>query len=663
MKNTAVYFEKLSLSSLLIAMLSNIGIRNIFLGFNIYYFDSSVFARKILIPLLVMFNVLVKQLHFRMVDIIDENGESVRIRIPRVDLWDVKDKIKNSEAFKSFSNSTWQQGLFESYLLKGLIDDEITEKDSVSRILYLVLVVNWHAKKHDHGDLILLIGNRPWLEIYKKYANTYNISLFSIPTNRFIVNKKNLKNFLRKYPKIFLIFKNITNINSIKSHSNNLQLNQMMYVDGRGDVNLDNNGNNSDFFWYLNSDFPIEKILYKYISDSEKKYLDNHNLAAVSENLSIFDILKKELIKPITNFDSRYALEFISIKTLANLYCIEQIYWRLFFKTYAVKIYFSWYRFNNNHMAIADAIRGNGGISTIWQVAFQGYNVSSFEANFDVYFCYSKYSYEVDKLSDSKMKYYVITGYLKDYASSFMKESALKLRKKLEQNGAKKIVSVIDENSMDDSRWHSGHGLQRENYSYILEKVLEEKWLGVVFKPKRSIDLRKRLGPVADLLKKAEETGRCYIYEDSGRYTSSATPVLAGLSADICIHGHLCAGTAAMECALEGLPTLLIDREGSPYSKLYDLPEGKVVFKDWPSAIEALMKHFSIPEGISGFGDWTSILDDLDPFRDGMAAYRMGTYLQWLIEGFENNIDREVIMVNAAERYKKQWGEDKVITS
>jgi hypothetical protein len=244
-----------------------------------------------------------------------------------------------------------------------------------------------------------------------------------------------------------------------------------------------------------------------------------------------------------------------------------------------------------------------------------------------------------------------------------MKESALKLRKKLEQNGAKKIVSVIDENSMDDSRWHSGHGLQRENYSYILEKVLEEKWLGVVFKPKRSIDLRKRLGPVADLLKKAEETGRCYIYEDSGRYTSSATPVLAGLSADICIHGHLCAGTAAMECALEGLPTLLIDREGSPYSKLYDLPEGKVVFKDWPSAIEALMKHFSIPEGISGFGDWTSIIDDLDPFRDGMAAYRMGTYLQWLIEGFENNIDREVIMLNAAERYKKQWGEDKVITS
>ena len=34
-----------------------------------------------------------------------------------------------------------------------------------------------------------------------------------------------------------------------------------------------------------------------------------------------------------------------------------------------------------------------------------------------------------------------------------------------------------------------------------------------------------------------------------------------------------------------------------------------------------------------------------------------------LIEGFENNLDREVIMANATESFKKQWGDDKVITS
>ena len=316
-------------------------------------------------------------------------------------------------------------------------------------------------------------------------------------------------------------------------------------------------------------------------------------------------------------------------------------------------------------MAISDAVRDNSGISVLSQKAFEGNKVISYRANFDIYFCYTNYSHEINQQVKSKIKYTVITGFLKDYTSSFLKDRALQLRKKLQQNGAKKIVFVIDENSSDDSRWHTGHDLQRENYSYILAKVLEVPWLGVVFKPKVSKTLRQRLGPVVDLLEKALTTGRCHIYEDSGRHTTSAPPILAGLSADICIHGHLCAGTAGLECVLEGLPTLLIDREGAPYSKLYNLtlPEGKVIFKDWPSTIDALMEHFNTPEGTVGFGDWSSVIDNFDPFRDGKAAYRMGTYLHWLIEGFEDNLDREVIMANAAEKYKKQWGEDKVITS
>ena len=289
-------------------------------------------------------------------------------------------------------------------------------------------------------------------------------------------------------------------------------------------------------------------------------------------------------------------------------------------------------------------------------MAFDGHKYAECVSKSDIVFSFSKFSNEIERKLGSKIKYNIVIGYPKDYAASLLKDKAYKLREKLEANGAKKIVFVIDENSIDDSRWHTGHELQRENYSYILEKVLEVPWLGVVFKPKISKTLQKRLGPVSDLLKKAEATGRCYIYKDSGRHTTSAPPILAGLSADICVHGHLAAGTAALECALEGLPTLLIDREGTIDSKLNDLPEGKVVFKDWPSTIDAIMEHFNTPEGISGFGDWSSIINDLDPFRDGMAAYRMGTYLQWLIEGFENNIDREVIMANAAERYKKTMG-------
>ena len=105
---------------------------------------------------------------------------------------------------------------------------------------------------------------------------------------------------------------------------------------------------------------------------------------------------------------------------------------------------------------------------------------------------------------------------------------------------------------------------------------MENPWLGVVFKPKAPASLRRRLGDNYDLVIEAIKTGRCYIYEKTGRHTSIIPPLLAGLSADVCIHGHLSAGTAGLECAFEGIPTLLIDREGCPESKFYELPKEKV---------------------------------------------------------------------------------------
>ena len=55
------------------------------------------------------------------------------------------------------------------------------------------------------------------------------------------------------------------------------------------------------------------------------------------------------------------------------------------------------------------------------------------------------------------------------------------------------------------------------------------------------------------------------------------------------------------------------------------------------------------------------MLPELDPFRDGRAAERMGTYLRWLLEGFDQGWDREKIMAVAAERYAARWGTDTII--
>jgi len=410
----------------------------------------------------------------------------------------------------------------------------------------------------------------------------------------------------------------------------------------------------------MNSNFPPKNILYDFYSDIEKKTLNEFGVMLNERKIINSPNINVEVT---INIKKSYKSESRKIEKLTMDYNHLRSYWYSFFNTNNIKLFFTWYKYTNHHIAIADAIKDYGGISSVWQMAFDGDIYFENKTVADIVFCYSKYSVDLDSQLNSEIKYNIVTGYPKDHAGPLLKTEAKKLREKLQRKGAQKIIFAIDENSVDDSRWHTGHELQRPNYSYVLEKVLKIPWLGVVFKPKNASNLRYRLGPVNELLKAAEKTGRCFIFEETGRHTTLTAPLLAGLAADVCIHGHLSSGTAALECVLAGRPTLLIDREGCPTHKLHELPKDLVVHDHWTGALEKTIEHFETPGGIPGFGDWSDHLDEFDPFQDGKAACRMGTYLHWLIKGFEDGLDRETIMADAAARYAKKWGSDKIVAA
>jgi len=628
---------------------------------HLYFIDSTPFAKKVLLPLLKICKVKVSKLEFKMMDVKDERGELVRIRIPRVNLFKIQKKIIESSAYKALRHDSWEQDRIQSFIEKGVIDGGICmESESSNRVIFIIEVVKWHMNKLKCDESLFIIEKRPWLEVYQNYASERNISLFHLKNLNFNIYSK-IHMFTRNHPWLYAMLKSLKSDGVFKNETGNDTAVKKLYIDGRGDLNCENDGKHSDFFWQMNSNFPAKNILYQYHLKEEREYLNKHGIYSVS-NGSVLGLKHKRNYQiPRIRKNNRFSEEAKKITSLLKSYDLDRYYWSSFFKKNGVKVFLTWFKYSNQHMAISDAVSDNGGISAIWQMAFDGFEAVGNKMDTDILFSYSNFSEQIERQIGSNIKYNVITGYPKDYAPPLLKEEAQRLREKLKANGAKKIVFAIDENSVDDSRWHTGNEFQRENYSYILEQVLKTPWLGVVFKPKTAKTLRHRLGAVADLLDETVKTGRCHIYEESGRHTTSTPPVLAGLSADICIHGHLDGGTAALECALEGLPTLFIDREGCPNNKFYELPEGKVIFKNWPDAIDAVMEHFSSPEGIPEFGDWSSIIDELDPFRDGMAANRMGNYLHWLIEGFEQGLEKDVIMASVAERYQKEWGEDKVL--
>ena len=628
----------------------------------IFYFDSYGPSMQLVRLANKIFKGNFERLDFKMKDIKDKNGELVRVRIPRKDLFSIQNKIINHNTYESIIRKEKLSDRFNRFIQKGLIDGETLEKNSVSRILYIINVVNWHKQKFHFHDAEFIINYRPWIDIYFDYAKKYGIKLIigkKYKKSLISVMKNYVTGFIKRNTKLLIIADNIRK-KKITIDSINPESSPLLYLQGRGDVNISNDGNHSDFFWVMNSNYPSKNILYDFHSDFEKKTLNKFGVE-LNEKKIIY--CPNNNVKVNLNINKNNKPENNEIEKLTLEYNSLRSYWYSFFITHNVKLFLTWYKYSHHHIAIADAIKDYGGISAVWQLAFDGDAYIETKTVADIVFTYSQYSANLDSQLNSKIEYNIVTGYSKDYAPPLLKTVAKELREKLKKQGAKKIIFAIDENSVDDSRWHTGHELQRENYSFICEKVLEIPWLGVVFKPKNAGNLRYRLGPVNELLKAAEATGRCYIFEKSGRNTTLAAPLLAGLAADVCIHGHLSSGTAALECALAGRPTLLIDREGCFSHKLHELPEDLVVHEHWPGAIEKTIEHFETPGGIPGFGDWSDHLNEFDPFRDGKAAYRMGTYLNWLVQGFEDGLDRETIMADAADRYAKEWGSDKVIVA
>ena len=159
---------------------------------------------SVIIPILNKFKFRIECLKFQMINIKDERGELIRTRIPRKDIFLIRDKIINSQEYKSFHHETWNQGRISKYLTKGIAKHSILDEQSSARIMYVIQVLHWHMQKHAYDKSIFVINKRPWFSVYNEYAAKYNIDLLQV--NIIIhFSRGYLTNFLRIHAHLHLL--------------------------------------------------------------------------------------------------------------------------------------------------------------------------------------------------------------------------------------------------------------------------------------------------------------------------------------------------------------------------------------------------------------------------------------------------------------------------
>ena len=533
-------------------------------------------------------------------------------------------------------------------------------------------------------EAVIILNDQPWGNVMEEYAQSFNVQLiyinhwYPIKWSEGVLQiswsmffKLWGRQFLRIYfPQGFYLLKTIFYYFQKKTNVN-LGNSPKIAVYPVGDWHFENDGYNSDTFFSLQSSLPNHSLimLLSNISTQIHKKLTAFQIPSCLMNsappkgistpfyLGTANIIKKSHSLDLSELKS---MEKTQLLYLIGEYNYKKSFWKEFFYQKNIKVYTTWHKNTPEHIPIGEALKETGGIMTIWQRSYEEIPDVRLSINTDVAFGFSPILINTEKRQGSNISYYVATGAIKDYNRELLRPQSLQLRKQLKNQGAQKIISVFDENSLDDSRWQIGHESQRIHYHFWAKKVLQEPWLGVILKPKNPKSLLKRLGDVVSLVDEAKKTGRLLILDAASENASFVPPILAAMASDIAIQGHFFAGTTGMECALAGVPSLAVDAEGWRRSWRYQLGE-HVIFPNYEKLWDVLIEHWNSQGGIPGLGDWSPLLDELDPFRDGRAAERMGEYLHALFKGLVQGVDREEVMADVADQYAKKWGSDKVV--
>ncbi|MBF0523105.1 MAG: hypothetical protein HQL24_08635 [Candidatus Omnitrophica bacterium] len=696
MRRKILYIEDLTVFSYLYFILPFLA-KDLNFSKRFYYFNGTKPAIFVLFLTAWMFKSEAEEVHFDVGKVLDKDNKLMWFQ-SMFDAQKVLDLIGDNADFQVFIKKYGSGNSLKNFLLKRVLFSGSIREDAAGLYKFIIyyfviasregLGVTFKKKEGEGKEIFFFVGNRPWISQINQIVapcqiEVIPIKLFCFDARRFLSKNDNLKNFVKKVFYYKQILKSVFHGESSllffikdlfkkRDISNEEHRFFRIAVDCYGEVNLDNPEMFSVLFFYQQSNLSGSDILACFsvscfgIKHKELQMLTRQGIACIAVNrlaaltgdVPVFESKKKTPEGRIekkkntkNNFNETW------MESNFNSYQKQVNEWLEFFQENNIKVHVTWFKLFDDHYAVLDAIRQNGGVGVVYQRSFENFVTPLTVCSADIVFGFSKGQAHIGRDKTSIVPYYVITGYLGDHRFGLVRENAAKLRQSIQSKGAERILTYFDENTLlDDKRWDLIHETTMKSYQYLLNKILSVPWLGIVIKPKVPMTLRQRLGPLADLLKEAEKTGRCIVFNEY-----SQTPGIAALMGDVAVHGHYFAGTAGVESALTGTPTLFMDLDGTPTSPLDKLGD-RVIFRDWDSLWKMCLDHWKTPQGVPGFGDWTGVLDEVDPFRDGRAAERMGTYLQWLLDGFKEGLPRERVLMNAAERYTKQWGKDKIIS-
>jgi hypothetical protein len=581
-----------------------------------------------------------------------------------------------------------QEQLLQNPLIKGmgkewtpskllLYFEQLTEKEVNEEYLRIGLT-KWILQTKLSVNLeqgVLLIKRRQWFSYIKEYADSNGIGLVPYLSWDFSIKFfKRLTFYVSKLLKQFSLQPKKTSVSSSTSKkrlSEHFSKTTVAINYWHRTLNFDSM-ERSEFFWIEKSGIPMSDILlYNYVSSNPiaseiQQQLDQRGIRLLGNcpGVPSYKFTPLILTTIIRNFRKIIKIWFVTLikKQKASFYYLTHLIQLAiefaqsydFYTINQVRINIGTHNTTVGQTLAMDAL---GIVSCSFQysaanICYPHYRLTAGE---DVFFMFSSSFEDVWRIVEAPVANYVKVGFIYDAAFQEVRSSDRMdvIRRDLQNHGVKFILCFFDENSVDKWGTLGSHKEAADDYEYLLQWLSEDPTLGMIFKPKRFMDLFQRIGNTSKLIKQAEATGRCKMIHDN--YGNSFSPGEVALIADTCI-GKVSGVTAALEARLIGTPTVLIDTANLYFHPFYSWATEDVLFNDWKALRSSVEQFRANPESHPKFGDWGVELDGMDHFQDGKASLRMGSYIGNVYDALKSGKSKQFALQSANENFQSQLG-------
>jgi hypothetical protein len=277
------------------------------------------------------------------------------------------------------------------------------------------------------------------------------------------------------------------------------------------------------------------------------------------------------------------------------------------------------------HLVQADAMAIVAELTGIPLVAHQysnlGFVAPAMCVTADEFLLFSRHFEPIWNVPRASSRRYTEVGYLWDAAFDRIRPRADELRAQLRALGAETIVAYFDESVQNHKFGVISPEDHRGEILTLAQRVLDDPRFAVIVKSQFEWNCPSKRYANEEPLREARATGR-YVELLRGHPRNGVFPAEAAMAADFAL-GHMVGATAALEAALAGCRTLIIDAHGQVRHRRDLYERADVVYPSIDETLDAIDRHRAGDPCAAALGDWSEIVPELDAFRDGRAAWRM----------------------------------------